>query len=157
MLEAALRADAVILMHMGGKSPRTMQDDPSYGDVVKEVKDFLRSRIDSFARAGGDANRVLVDPGIGFGKDLGHNLALIKRLDEFREIGPVVLGASRKSFIRRVLAEEGGALPGPEEGLEGSLAVACWAALRGVSVLRVHDVRATCRALEVLAAVQGAA
>jgi len=152
MAEAAKAAPAVILMHRGGGSPRTMQERPHYDDVVAEVKEFLVERKTAFTRAGGDPARVLFDPGIGFGKDLGHNLSLLKRLQDLCELGPVVLGASRKSFLGRVTGD-----CGPQDRLEGSLAVACWAALRGARVLRVHDVRATRRALAALDAVLGAA
>jgi dihydropteroate synthase len=152
MAEAALGAQAVILMHSGGRSPKTMQDAPRYGDVVGEVKTFLAERREAFRQAGGDPARVLLDPGIGFGKDSGHNLSLLKHLDEFAALGPLVLGVSRKSFLGRVTPDAG-----PQERLEGSLAVACWGALRGVNVLRVHDVRATRRALAALDAVMEAA
>ncbi len=152
MAEAALGAQAVILMHRGGCSSKTMQDAPYYGDAVGEVKAFLVERRETFRLAGGDPARVLLDPGIGFGKDLGHNLSLLKHLDEIVNLGPLVLGVSRKSFLGRVTPDAG-----PEDRLEGSLAVACWAALRGVKILRVHDVRATQRALAALAAVLGAA
>jgi len=151
MAAAALAAEAVILMHRGGDSPRTMQDSPRYGDVAREVVEFLSERREAWRRAGGDPERLLYDPGIGFGKDLGHNLSLLKRLDRLAELGPVVLGASRKSFLGRVSPDAG-----PQDRLEGSLAVACWGALRGVKVLRVHDVAATKRALAALDAVLGA-
>ena len=151
MAEAARGFEAVILMHRGGGGPKTMQKRPSYEDVVAEVFAFLRERKAAFAAAGGDCRRVLVDPGIGFGKDLGHNLSLIKHVAEFSKLGPVVLGVSRKSFLGGIHPDRG-----PEERLEGSLACACWSALAGVRVLRVHDVRETRRALEVLAAVGNA-
>jgi len=151
MAEAAKCAEAVVLMHRGGVSPKTMQDDPHYDDVVKEVKEFLIERRTAFLRAGGAAARLLFDPGIGFGKNLAHNLSLIKHIDEFAALGPVVLGASRKSFLGRLAADAG-----PQDRLEGSLAVACWAALRGVRVLRVHDVRSTRKALAALDAVRAA-
>ena len=148
MAEAAQAAQAVILMHRGGGSPKTMQDSPRYGDVAAEVKAFLAERREAFRRAGGDPARLLYDPGIGFGKDLDHNLTLLKHVGELAGLGPVVLGASRKSFLGGVTTDAG-----PQDRLEGSLAVACWAALRGVQVLRVHDVRATRRALAALDAV----
>lgn len=146
MAEAVQGAEAVILMHRGGASPKTMQEAPAYKDVVGEVREFLRER-----KALVKGPLVLVDPGIGFGKTVEHNLSLIKRVSELAALGPVVLGVSRKSFIGHLL----GGLP-PEERLEGSLAVAAWAALQGVKVLRVHDVAATRRALDVLAAVRAA-
>ena len=151
MLETAGDYPAVVLMHRGGGSPKTMQEAPRYEDVLAEVKAFLASRRDAFAAAGGDPARLLYDPGIGFGKDLGHNLSLLKHLDEFSELGPVVLGASRKSFLGRIVPDEG-----PGARLEGSLAAACWAAMQGAAVVRVHDVLATRRALAALDAVLGA-
>ncbi|MDD5629584.1 MAG: dihydropteroate synthase [Elusimicrobia bacterium] len=151
MAEVACRATAVILMHRGGDSPKTMQDAPRYGDVVAEVGAFLAGRREAFRRAGGDGDRLLFDPGIGFGKSLDHNLSLLRHLGDLAALGPVVLGVSRKSFLGLVTADGG-----PQDRLEGSLAAACWAALQGVSVLRVHDVRATRRALAALDAVLGA-
>jgi len=144
----------VILMHMQG-TPKTMQEAPSYGDVVAEVRQFLDARIAAFVEAGGDAAWTLVDPGIGFGKTLEHNLSLLRNLKIFKELGrPVVVGVSRKSMLGRILARAAG-LPGddpmlpPAERLEGSLAAALWGSLQGADVLRVHDVRATRRALDV--------
>ena len=151
MLGAALEFQAVVVMHRGGQSPKTMQDAPSYRDVVAEVTRFFEERGGAFVREGGDLSRLVYDPGIGFGKDLDHNLSLLKHLDSFRKLGPVLLGASRKAFLGKLA---GGA--GPEERLEGSLAAACWAAFSGASIVRVHDVAATRRALDVIAAVRGA-
>ena len=147
---AAVVAEAeadLCLMHMQGK-PRTMQDDPTYEDVVSEVKAFLEERL-AFA-VGQDIpeDRIWLDPGIGFGKTLEHNLELLRRLDEIAAIGrPVVVGASRKRFI--------GALTGrPEtERLAGSLAAAVVAYERGAAMVRVHDVRATREALALAAGV----
>ena len=151
MAEVAQDAEAVILMHRGGTSSKTMQNSPRYKDVVSEVRSFLAKRRETFRRAGGDAARLLYDPGIGFGKGLDHNLALLREIDIFSDLGPVVLGCSRKSFLGGITPDQG-----PRDRLEGSLAVACWAALRGVNILRVHDVRATKRALAALGAVLGA-
>jgi len=151
MARAAVDFEAVILMHRGGDSPKTMQESPSYGDVVAEVKAFFEERLRSFVASGGDRGRVLVDPGIGFGKDLGHNLSLLKHLSEFSSVAPVVLGASRKSFLGRVSPDSG-----PEERLSGSLAAACWGALEGVKIVRVHDVAQTRRALAALSAIREA-
>lgn len=151
MAREAARFEAVILMHRGGDSPRTMQDKPAYRDVVAEVKDFFQERLETFSAAGGKASRVLIDPGIGFGKDLGHNLSLLKHLDEFFELAPIVLGVSRKSFLGKISPDAG-----PEDRLAGSLAAACWAAMQGVRVLRVHDVAETRRALAAVAAIRSA-
>ncbi len=152
MMEEALKFEAVILMHMKGTCPKTMQDDPRYGDVVGEVYDFLQERKAQYLRAGGFAARLLHDPGIGFGKTLEHNLALLRNLDRFNSLGPVVLGASRKSFLGRLMAGPGEKIPGPEDRLPGSLGVACWAAAKGAAMVRVHDVRETRLALEAFAA-----
>jgi dihydropteroate synthase len=148
MIEAAKKAEAVILMHRLGDSSKTMQDKPVYKDVVAEVKSFLAQRKEDFTRAGGEGDRVWLDVGIGFGKTLEHNLTLLKSIEEFAALGPVVLGVSRKSFLGKLLGDAP-----VEDRLEGSLAVACWASLQGVKVLRVHDVAATRKALDVLSAV----
>ena len=135
MLEVAARHGApVIAMHMRGE-PRTMQHAPRYEDVVAEIRDYLAERVAAGRRCGVD---VLVDPGIGFGKTLEHNLELLANLRELRELdAPIVLGVSRKSFLDRLL---GGVAV--DERLAGTLAVNGWAAALGVAdVLRVHDVR----------------
>jgi dihydropteroate synthase len=152
MARAAARAERVVLMHMRGGGPKTMQDDPRYDDVVREVRDFLLERLEAFAAAGGDPARVWVDPGVGFGKTLEHNLSLIKHSRELAEVAPVLLGVSRKSFLAKVSPDSG-----PEERLPGSLALAAWAGFAGVEVLRVHDVAETKRALAALSAVAEAA
>ena len=136
----------VCLVHMKGE-PRTMQEDPRYDDVVAEVREFLERRLEFAIESGIDADRIWLDPGIGFGKTLEHNLELIRRLSEIAAIGrPVVFGASRKRFV--------GALTGrPEDRrLAGSLAAAVLAFERGASMLRVHDVAATRDALLVAGA-----
>jgi len=149
---AAVCAEAgveVILMHMLG-TPRTMQDDPRYEDVVIDVRDFLATRVALAVDAGIDERQIWIDPGIGFGKTVAHNLELIRRLGELRELGrPLVLGSSRKRFI--------GALSGREvdERLGGTIAANAIGYLNGADVLRVHDVKATCDALAVVAAIIG--
>jgi dihydropteroate synthase len=148
MARVAARAERVVLMHMGGASPKTMQADPRYGDVVAEVREFLAERLEAFAAAGGDRSKVWVDPGVGFGKNLEQNLALIKHAGELSSLAPVLLGVSRKSFLGKISAGEG-----PEERLTGSLALAAWAGFAGLDVLRVHDVLETKKALTALAAV----
>jgi len=161
MARVAAEARApLILMHMKGE-PRTMQKAPEYADVTAEVRDYLDARISAFKDAGGDSALTLIDPGIGFGKTLEHNITLLKNLRSLKELGrPVVVGASRKSFLGRILARAAG-LPGEdpmlpvEDRLEGSLAAALFAAMQGADVLRVHDVRATRRALDVLNALAG--
>lgn len=150
MAAVAARADRVVLMHMLGLSPKTMQLDPSYDDCVREVKSFLRERLDAFVCAGGRADRVWVDPGIGFGKTVDHNVLLIRRLGEFSEIAPVLIGASRKSLFGKITPDTG-----PHDRLAGSLAVAAWACLSGAAVVRVHDVADTNRLLKTLCALAG--
>jgi len=133
----------VVLMHMQG-APRTMQRRPHYRDVVEEVKEFLRDQIRFAVQAGVDLERIIVDPGIGFGKELEHNLALLRALPALADLGrPVLVGPSRKTFIGQILDL------GPEERLEGSLAAAVAAVLGGASVIRTHDVKEARRAIRV--------
>jgi dihydropteroate synthase len=138
----------LVLMHMQG-DPGSMQADPRYDDVVGEVHEYLRERVEAALFAGLAAEQLCVDPGIGFGKTLEHNLALLRALDRFRDLDAgLLIGVSRKRFI--------GALTGveePQDRLEGSLAGAVLAAAAGADVVRVHDVRATVRALQVVDAV----
>jgi dihydropteroate synthase len=149
LLETVSRTGAgVVLMHMLGE-PKTMQDDPRYDDVVAEVHEFLRERIEAAVFAGIPEERICIDPGIGFGKTVDHNLALLRAVPALRMLGAAVMvGASRKGFI--------GTLTGvadPAARLEGSLAVAVLAAAHGADLVRVHDVEATVRALKVADAV----
>ncbi|MHA6288890.1 dihydropteroate synthase [Maricaulis sp. CAU 1757] len=138
----------VILMHMSG-TPATMQDNPQYDDVVGEVCDFLTERADLAMAAGVSADCIWLDPGIGFGKSLDHNLALMHDLPEIIGLGyPVLFGASRKRFIAAI--DEGAA---EMERLGGSLAAALAAAKAGAAMVRVHDVRMTVQALKVQAAI----
>jgi len=141
------------LMHMRGE-PRTMQDDPRYDDVVADVKRFLEERL-AFATASGIAEeRIALDPGIGFGKTVDHNLELLARLDELTALGrPVLVGASRKRFLGRVLGDPE-ALTGPATA---SVAAALVAYHRGASLFRVHDVREHVEALAAAAAHERAA
>ena len=138
----------VVLMHMRG-NPSTMQADPVYGDVVEEIKDFLSERMDWAVRRGLRPDQFILDPGIGFGKTTAHNIELLKNLRSFLELEqPLLVGASRKSFIGRILG--GDQAPSPvEERIEGSLAAHLWAASQGAHILRVHDVGAHRRALAV--------
>ena len=132
------------LMHMLGDDPRTMQDDPHYDDVVSEVKAFLEERLAFAVAEGVPEDRVWLDPGIGFGKTLEHNLELLRRIDEIVAIGrPVVVGASRKSFLGRITGAE------PRERVAATVAVNVLAFERGAQVFRVHDVRPTVDALAV--------
>jgi len=140
---------AICLMHMQGE-PRTMQKEPSYRDVLAEVAAFLEERVAAAERAGIARERIVVDPGFGFGKTVAHNFELLRNLGRFTEIGlPVLAGWSRKSTL--------GAITGraADDRLAGSLAAALLAVERGARIVRVHDVAATRDALAVLAALDG--
>jgi dihydropteroate synthase len=135
------------LMHMLG-DPRTMQVDPRYDDVVSEVKAFLEERAAFATSEGIAAERIMVDPGIGFGKTVAHNLELLRRLDEIVALGfTVVIGTSRKGFLGRLVGRED-----PHERVAATVATNVLALERGASVFRVHDVAATADALTVTAA-----
>jgi dihydropteroate synthase len=143
---------AVCLMHMQGE-PRTMQRDPRYGDVASDVAAFLEERLAAAVDAGIAEDRVLLDPGIGFGKTVEQNFELVRRLDVLLALGrPVVVGFSRKSSLGRLLGDPE-ARTGP---LAASVAAAVAAYERGATVLRVHDVRETVEALTVARAVYAA-
>ena len=148
---APLAAEAdcpLVLMHMRG-SPATMQVDPRYDDVVAEVRRYLGEALARAAQAGVDAEQTIVDPGIGFGKTVEHNLALIARLDELRTLGrPILIGPSRKSFIGKILGTD------VDNRLMGTVAACLYARLRGAALFRVHDVAQVAQALKVLAAVE---
>lgn len=134
---------AVCLMHKQG-NPQTMQLQPDYRDVVAEVVCFLRARIESAASAGIARGRIVVDPGFGFGKTLGHNLALLRELKRFTELGvPLLVGLSRKSMLGALTGQ------GVEQRLSASVAAALIAVQRGANIVRVHDVRATVDALKI--------
>lgn len=137
----------VILMHMQGE-PQTMQNNPYYEDVLHDIRAFFSERIDFCLKKGIKIGNIMLDPGIGFGKNLQHNLKLMANLDYFDNLGlPIVLGASRKSFINSIT-------PAPvDQRLEGSLAAAAWGAFQGVAVIRCHDVLAHVNFLEVLSAI----
>jgi dihydropteroate synthase len=139
---------AVVLNHMRG-APTTMQQKPEYGDVVQEVRDFLFERVRILASFGLSKDRIAVDPGIGFGKRLEDNRALIEHLELFDSIGcPVLLGHSRKSFIGKTTGLE------KSDRLQPSVAIAVYAALKGASILRVHDVKATGEALRMVESIR---
>jgi dihydropteroate synthase len=140
----------VVVMHMQGV-PQTMQDNPQYGDVVEDVLEFLRLSIETAGLAGIAPRSIAVDPGIGFGKTLEHNLKLISSLRRFKVLDkPILIGASRKSFIGRILDLDA------EERLEGSLAAGVAGVINGADILRVHDVRATVRAVRIAHAIREA-
>lgn len=144
---AAARGAGLVLMHMRGE-PRTMQDDPAYADVVREVAGFLAERAAAAEAAGVDPRRILVDPGIGFGKTLDHNLTLLRHLRRVAGGRPCLLGASRKSFVGHLCGA------GAPDRLGGSLAAAAAALDAGAAVVRVHDVAETRQFLEVLTAIR---
>ena len=137
------REAAVVLMHMRGE-PTTMQEAPHYDDVVGEVHEFLRQRIEAAELAGIDPERIAIDPGIGFGKNLDHNLELMHGVDALLDLGrPVMVGPSRKKFIGTILD-----LP-EEERVEGTVGAVVWMVARGAHVVRVHDVKEVVRAVRV--------
>jgi dihydropteroate synthase len=144
------REAGLILMHMQG-DPRSMQEDPTYDEVVDDVRAFLAERLEAALAAGVAEERIWLDPGIGFGKNLDHNLELLRRLGELRRsLGrPLVVGASRKSFIGRIDGSEVG------DRVGGTIAASILAAAEGADVLRVHDVAEVAQAARVAAAILG--
>ena len=140
---------AICLMHMQGK-PRTMQQNPQYEDVVKDVYDFLEQRVENCIEAGITRQQLCIDPGFGFGKTLEHNLYLLKNLEEFTKMKlPLLVGISRKSMLGTLLGD----VP-PEQRIDASIAAAVMAYERGAQILRVHDVKQTVDALKIAAAIQ---
>ena len=145
ILDVAREFDTyLILMHMRG-TPATMQHDIYYDNLIGDISDFLRVAAAKAIAAGIAQNKIIIDPGIGFGKTVEHNFSLLKNIPAFGRLGyPVMIGASRKSFIGKTLD-----LPLAER-LEGSLAAAVYAALNGAAIVRVHDVAQTVRALKII-------
>ena len=142
---------AIVLMHMQG-SPETMQTDPQYADVVADVAEFLRHQAQRAERAGIEKSRIILDPGIGFGKTVAHNLEILNRLSEFVSLGyPVLLGASRKRFMSSICSE-----PKFSELVGATCATTVIGARAGVSIFRVHDVKENRQAMEVALAHAGA-
>ncbi|QBG49322.1 dihydropteroate synthase [Verrucomicrobia bacterium S94] len=135
---AAGSGAGVVLMHMKG-TPQTMQTNPDYEDPVREVFHYLEKRIAFAVDRGVKRKNIVIDPGIGFGKTLEHNLQLLRRIPDFAATAPVMIGASRKSMIGKILERED-----PNQRLAGSLGVAGWSAAFGAHILRVHDVLDTC-------------
>lgn len=150
-LEAAADSGlAVCLMHMQGE-PATMQSNPQYDDVTGEVISFLQQRVAACKKVGLSDDKIILDPGFGFGKTLEHNLTLLRDLPRFEELGfPILVGMSRKSMIGHLLGRDVG------ERLPGSITLAILAAQRGAQIIRVHDVAATVDALKIVTAVEGA-
>jgi dihydropteroate synthase len=139
------RRAAIVLMHMKGE-PKTMQEAPAYDDVVAEVRGYLSERVEAAEFAGIEAERIAIDPGIGFGKELEDNLVLMRGLDALLELGrPVLVGPSRKRFIGALLGD----LP-PEERVEGTAGAVAWLVTRGAHIVRVHDVREIVRVVRVV-------
>lgn len=134
----------VCIMHMQGQ-PRTMQEAPNYENVVREVKDYLNNEITRCVTAGIDRQQIILDPGFGFGKNLSHNYQLLANLEQFHNFGlPLLAGMSRKSMIGQLLN-----VP-PQERLAGSLTCAVIAAMQGAHIIRVHDVKETVQAMQVV-------
>jgi dihydropteroate synthase len=141
----------LVLMHMQG-DPRTMQEAPSYHDVVAEVWEFLAGRVDAAVAAGIERDRLCIDPGIGFGKDLHHNLRLLREIAGFGDLDvPVLVGPSRKRFIGTLTDTE------VDDRVEGTAGAVAWCAANGVDIVRVHDVRAMSRVVRVVDAIARAA
>jgi dihydropteroate synthase len=137
----------MVLMHMQG-DPQSMQSEPSYDDVVTEVAAELRGVLDEATGAGIPIERLCVDPGIGFGKTLEHNLVLMRRIGEVAALGrPVLVGPSRKSFIGKLLEVE------VDERIEGTAAAVAWLVAGGAHIVRVHDVKEISRVVKVVDAI----
>jgi dihydropteroate synthase len=150
ILPLAARRDApIVLMHMQGQ-PATMQVNPSYRNVVQEVATYLAERAEAAARAGVAKHRILLDPGIGFGKTVAHNLELLRRLSELTSLGhPLVLGTSRKGFLGKIAGETE-----PRDRLFATAASVAWCVANGAAVVRVHDVEPMARVVRVIRAIQ---
>ncbi len=152
-MDVAARHDMpVCLMHSKG-NPKTMQKAPTYANVVDEVLAYLKERIEECVNAGIKSENIIVDPGIGFGKTVHHNLALLKNLKEFESLGyPILLGTSRKSFIPKVSEDNSTS----EQRIGGSLSSVIWGYEQGVRLFRVHDVFETAQALKIYSAIKSA-
>ena len=141
----------VCLMHMQG-TPKTMQQNPHYTNVVSEVKLFLESRAKHLMSEGIDKSRIILDPGFGFGKTFEHNIELLQQLESFQTLKlPLLVGLSRKSFIRKILNSD------YDDHLSGSISAAIFSVIKGAKILRVHDVKETKSALKIINVAQGIA
>ena len=139
----------ICLMHMQG-TPQTMQINPTYDNVVSEVQSFLKGRAEMLINEGVDSSRIILDPGFGFGKTFEHNIELLQGLESFQSLKfPLLVGLSRKSFIRKILNGE------HDDHLSGSIAAAIFSVLKGAKILRVHDVKETKSALKIINLAQG--
>ena len=146
---AAARFCPIVLMHMQG-NPATMQNNPTYRNVTEEVGVFLKERAAAARAAGVDAHRILLDPGIGFGKKVGHNLELLRRLSELADLGhPLVLGTSRKGFLGRISGETD-----PRDRLFATAASVAWCVANHAAIVRVHDVEPMLKVVRVIRAIQ---
>lgn len=153
MAKTAAKLDVpVVLMHMKG-TPETMQENPSYDDLMKELHDYFRERIDYSVKNGIKKENLILDPGIGFGKTLKHNLVIIKKLQDLKSFGlPILLGTSRKTFIRNLTKKDD--LPNDPDVITGSVASICAGSILGADIVRVHDVKETKAALAVVDAIK---
>ena len=139
----------ICLMHMQG-TPKTMQINPTYKNVVSEVQSFLKGRAEKLISEGIDQSRIILDPGFGFGKTFEHNIEMLKKLESFQSLKfPLLVGLSRKSFIRKILNGE------HDDHLSGSISAAIFSVLKGAKILRVHDVKETLSALKIINLAQG--
>jgi dihydropteroate synthase len=137
----------VCLMHMQGR-PQTMQADPQYDDVVSEVRNFLKARLDAAEQAGIDRSRIVLDPGFGFGKRTAHNLTLLNHLNDIQALGlPLLIGLSRKSVLGQVVGSS------VDERIHASIAASVVSVMKGANIVRVHDVKPTIDALKIVQAV----
>ena len=147
---AAKYKAGMILMHMQGE-PENMQDAPRYRDLIGEIKEFLRLSADEAFKAGVEKGSIVIDPGIGFGKTVEHNLEILNRLDEFKDLGfPICIGTSRKSFLGKVLDK-----PAADDRLAGTIATCVVAVMKGARILRVHDVKAVKEAVTITEKILG--
>jgi dihydropteroate synthase len=149
-LEIVAESDVpVCLMHMQGE-PRSMQENPRYDDVVTDIADFFKARMRACVQAGIAQERILLDPGFGFGKTLEHNISLLANLGQFHKLGrPLLVGLSRKRMIGSLLGD----VP-VDQRVTGSVAAAVIAAMKGAAIIRVHDVRPTVEALKIVTAIR---
>ena len=137
----------IVLMHMKG-TPETMQDDPHYDDVMKEIGEFFEERVDFCLSNGIDEDKIILDPGIGFGKRQEDNLTILSKLEEFTSYGfPILIGTSRKSFIGKITGEDA------KNRVDASIATAVYSYLKGASIFRVHDIKQSKNALSVISAI----
>ncbi|MDY0131823.1 MAG: dihydropteroate synthase [Desulforegulaceae bacterium] len=138
----------LVLMHMKG-TPETMQKNPSYSNIIDELLNFFEERIEFALKKGIKKEKIILDPGIGFGKTLEHNILIIKKIDQLKALGfPILIGTSRKTFIRKLVGKDD--LPNDEDVITGSVASVCAACLNGAKIVRVHDVKETRAALKVI-------